>query len=93
MSANGPLGSVGSPLKKQRASLSGVDEEDMRKRFGLGLVGVQADVLGAIKQEKVTNRNSDGPVAQDNFTFGGQLGTAAPEEEKAVKTEEMEEEL
>lgn len=28
---------VGSPLKRQRASLPGLDDEAMRKRFGLGL--------------------------------------------------------
>ena len=39
---------IGSPLKKQRASLPGLDDEVMRKRFGLGLSGNTGDVLGAI---------------------------------------------
>ena len=77
---------IGSPLKKQRPSLTGKEE-----RFGLGLAGVKADVLGTIEQEKMMNGNNVDPVAQDKFTFGGQL--AAPEQEKAVKQEEMEEEL
>ena len=39
---------VGSPLKKARASLPGVDEEYLRAKFGLGVSGARGDVL--IKQ-------------------------------------------
>ena len=60
--------------------MSGTDEE-MRKRFGLGLSGVKADVLGAIEQAAPSGgRGSDhiGPVAQDKSVFGNLLpGTAA----------------
>ena len=45
-------GIVGSPLKKQRASLSGLDDEAMRQRLGLGLSGMGTDVMGRIEQEK-----------------------------------------
>lgn len=92
---------IGSPLKKQRASMSGLDEETMRSKLGLGLLGANGDVLGAIEHDK----NNVGPVAQDKpgfgdilglstqekVIFGGQLGSQAPDE--AVKTEAMEEEL
>ena len=92
---------VGSPLKRQRASVSGLDEEALRSKLGLGLLGASGDVLGAIEQDK----NNVGPVTQDKpgfgdilglstqekVIFGGQLGSQAPNE--ALKTEEMEEEL
>ena len=92
---------IGSPLKRQRASVSGLDEESMRSKFGLGLLGVDGDMLGAIEQDKT----SAGPIAQDKpgfgdilglstqerVIFGGQLGSQASGE--ALKTEEMEEEL
>jgi len=39
---------VGSPMKKQRASLSGLDDEIMQRRLGLGLSGGMGDVLGLI---------------------------------------------
>lgn len=92
---------IGSPLKRQRASVSGLDEEAMKSKFGLGLLGASGDVLGAIEQDK----NSVGSVAQDKpgfgdilglstqekVIFGGQVGSQMPDE--AVKTEEMEEEL
>ena len=93
---------IGSPLKRQRASVSGLEEESMQSKLGLGLSGVNGDVLGAIEQDKA---NIGGPVAQDKpvfgdilglstqekVIFGGQVGSAAPDE--AIKTEEMEEEL
>lgn len=92
---------IGSPLKRQRGSVSGLDEEAMRSKFGLGLLGASGDVLGAIEHDK----DNLGPAAQDKagfgdilglstqekVIFGGQLGSQAPD--KAVKTEEMEEEL
>lgn len=43
---------IGSPLKKQRASLSGLDDEATRQRLGLGLSGAMGDVLGRIEQGK-----------------------------------------
>lgn len=49
-------GIVGSPLKKQRASLSGLDDEAMRHRLGLGLSGMTNDVMGRIEQEKDIKR-------------------------------------
>lgn len=92
---------IGSPLKRQRASISGLDEEALRSKFGLGLLCASGDVLGAIEQDK----NNVGPVARDTpgfgdtlglstqekVIFGAQLGSQAPDD--AVKTEEMEEEL
>lgn len=92
---------IGSPLKRQRASVSGLDEDAMRSKFGLGLLGASGDVLGAIEQDK----NNVGPVAQDKPGFGDILGLSTEEKvifgsqvgskagDEAVKTEEMEEEL
>lgn len=76
----------------------------MRKRFGLGLSGVKADVLGAIEHDRMANGHLGGPVAQDKFTFGsqfgGQLGVSGQAQqdkgkarEEDVKAEQMEEEL
>lgn len=89
---------VGSPLKKARASLPGVDEESLRAKFGLGMSG---DVLGAAEQGKSAVANNVSPAAearpafgsagQEKSIFGGQLGMH--QGEKVVKTEEMEEEL
>ena len=91
---------IGSPLKRQRASVSGLSEESMRSKSGLGLLGVNGDVLGAIEQDT----GGAGPVGQDKpgfgdvlglsteekVIFGGQVGPQATDE--ASKTEEMMEE-
>ncbi|CAL8578145.1 hypothetical protein XPA_003947 [Xanthoria parietina] len=52
-------GTVGSPLKRARASVSGLDEDAMRQRFGLGLSetltgngGGQIDLAVPIKKEE-----------------------------------------
>ena len=96
---------IGSPLKKQRASLSGIDEESLSSRFGLGLQGAQGDVLGRIEQDRAGGESNVGPVAQDQplfgealggttkekMVFGGQVGSE--EGQKTTKIEEMEEEL
>ena len=96
---------IGSPLKKQRASLPGIDEESLRSKFGLGLLSAQGDVLGRIEQEKGEGGDNVGPVAQDRPLFGSSLDgiarenvifgepSARQEPDKAAKTEEMEEEL
>lgn len=52
-------GIIGSPLKKQRASLSGVDDEAMRKRLGLGLSGVMGDVMARIDQDQEIKTEDD----------------------------------
>lgn len=46
-------------MKKQRASLPGIDDEVMRQRLGLGLSGVTADALPSIKQEKFIKAEPD----------------------------------
>lgn len=92
-------------MKKQRASLSGIDEESLRSKFGLGLLGAQGDVLGRIEQDKEEGGSNGGSVAQDRPLFGSSLDSIAREKvifgtpsttqevDKAAKTEEMEEEL
>ena len=79
--------------------MSGTDDEEMRKRFGLGLSGVKADVLGAIEQAKASGSHKDdtdvvGPVAQDGAAFGGLLPAAAApgQMQDKIKEEAMEEE-
>ena len=98
---------IGSPLKKQRASLSGADEESLRSKFGLGLVGAQGDVLGRIEQGTATGTggNNVGPSSSERPLFGESLGRMlqrdapssgqgrANQPDQTVKTEEMEEEL
>lgn len=92
---------IGSPLKRQRASVSGLDEEAMKSKFGLGLLGVSGDVLGAIEQDKT----SAGPVTNDKPGFGDILGLSSQEKvifwgkpearapDETTKIKEMEEEL
>lgn len=92
---------IGSPLKRQRASVSGANEESMRSKSGLGLLGVNGDVLGAIEQD----RASSGPGEQDKPGFGDILGLSTQEKvifggqvegqgsSEVSKTEAMEEEL
>lgn len=92
---------IGSPLKKQRASVSGLDDEAMRSNLGLGLLSFNRDVLGAIEQDQ----KNVGPVVQNQPDFGDTLGLSTQEKvifvgqlgsqeaDEAVKTEEMEEEL
>ena len=45
-------GTVGSPLKRARASLSGVDEGSLQQRLGLGLSGLVAADAAAPTEEK-----------------------------------------
>jgi hypothetical protein len=46
-------------MKKQRASLSGLDDEAMRQRLGLGLSGVTQDTLPPIEQGKAIKTEPD----------------------------------
>lgn len=81
-----------------------MDDESLRSKFGLGLLGAQGDVLGRIEQDKGGGDNNVGPVAQDGPLFGHSLGSTTQEKmvfggqpgteeaEKATKIEEMEEE-
>ena len=43
---------VGSPLKKARASVSGIDDDTLRRRIGLGESGLSVDIMGRIEQDK-----------------------------------------
>lgn len=69
---------IGSPLKRQRASVTGLDDEAMKRRLGLGLSGITADSLAQIEpvhvkaeqdyiEDKLTNIAShDEPMAPKN---------------------------
>ncbi len=50
---------IGSPLKKQRASLPGMDDENMRKRFGLGFAGGMGDILGPSETSETKAKTKD----------------------------------
>ncbi|KAI9832907.1 MAG: hypothetical protein M1819_003937 [Sarea resinae] len=50
---------IGSPFKKQRASLTGMEEDVMRKRMGLGLTGGVNDVMGRINQMSSEGKDED----------------------------------
>ncbi|KAI4168761.1 MAG: hypothetical protein LQ343_006143 [Gyalolechia ehrenbergii] len=50
-------GTVGSPLKRARASVSGQDEETTRKHLGLGLAGIVAGEVTATAEETKPIKN------------------------------------
>ena len=75
---------IGSPLKKQRASLSGLEEDSLRSQFGLGLAGVHGNVLERIEQDKDS-------IAQEQVSSGKEAGAEQPQ--PTAKSEDMEEEL
>ena len=53
-------GTIGSPLKRARASVSGLDEEAMRQRLGLGLSGVlSGDPSAGREQEEVVKKEAE----------------------------------
>ena len=93
---------IGSPLKRQRASLSGIDEESLRSKFGLGM---QGDILERIEQDKAVDATGTNPTGQDTAILEDSLGSIAQEKvvfgqsgtqqqlDHPVKIEEMEEEL
>ena len=47
---------IGSPLKRARASVSGVEDDGMRQRLGLGL---SADIMGRIEQDQTIKKEQD----------------------------------
>lgn len=53
-------GTIGSPLKRARASVSGLDEEALHQRLGLGLSGVlAADVAAPAEQAKSIKKEDE----------------------------------
>ncbi|KAI4109409.1 MAG: hypothetical protein L6R37_000566 [Teloschistes peruensis] len=51
-------GTIGSPLKRARASVSGVDEEALHQRLGLGLSGmVASEATGPVEHAKSAKSN------------------------------------
>jgi hypothetical protein len=50
---------IGSPLKKQRASVAGIEDETMRKRLGLGFTGGFGDVLGKAEAAQTLKKNDE----------------------------------
>ncbi|KAJ9362348.1 hypothetical protein DTO027B9_25 [Paecilomyces variotii] len=76
---------VGSPLKKQRASVSGADEDGLLKRMGSGLTSNIGEVLGSSKV------SDGGANPSATSAFGGSLGQPQPTQQP--KQEEDEEEL
>lgn len=47
---------IGSPMKRARASVSGVEDEATRQGLGLGL---SADIMGRIEQDKEVKKEPD----------------------------------
>ena len=43
---------LGSPLKRQRASLPGLDDDGLRKRFGLGIAGGPGEAMGLVRERE-----------------------------------------
>ncbi|KAL8900447.1 MAG: hypothetical protein Q9207_005695 [Kuettlingeria erythrocarpa] len=52
-------GTIGSPLKRARASVSGLDEETMWQRLGLGLSGVVAGGAAPMQEAKTIKKEAD----------------------------------
>ncbi len=58
---------IGSPLKKQRASVTGLDDEAIKRRLGLGLAGLTGDLLAQIDSVQV----NEGPDFVEQGTKTG----------------------
>ncbi|KAL9044053.1 MAG: hypothetical protein Q9214_002783 [Letrouitia sp. 1 TL-2023] len=58
-------GPVGSPLKRARASLSGLDEETMGKRLGLGFSGTVADAIAQAAKQGQDDSNVEKAPANE----------------------------
>lgn len=50
---------VGSPLKRARASVSGIDDDTLRQKIGLGESGLSADIMGRIEQDRAVKKEKD----------------------------------
>ena len=79
-------GIVGSPMKKQRASLPGFNDETLQRRLGAGLTspGAIGEMLGTTSNAQAT----ESPVEMTHPSGDAPLG-AAP----AIKKEDADEEL
>lgn len=78
-------GFVGSPLKKQRASVSEADESSLRRRMESGLSQEISGALGSAGEQTQTGTNAN--------TFGGGLKPQGPalQQPALQQTEEYEE--
>ncbi|KAJ5386023.1 hypothetical protein N7509_008564 [Penicillium cosmopolitanum] len=84
---NGPDGFVGSPLKKQRASVSTADENALRRRIAESS-GRISEVLGT-GTGTGTATDSDSKSAQQAGSFGDKLNSTAPDSSKDDDDEEL----
>lgn len=78
---NGPEGFVGSPLKKQRASVSTADENALRRRIAESSGRIN-EVLGS-----GTDNDTNAANTANSSSFGDALSSSAP---NPVKDEDEE---
>lgn len=78
---------AGSPLKKQRASVSGADENAIRKRIGSGLSTNITDALGSSGAADITG------FGTTSTPFGGSLKPPEPGPQQVPSQPQDEEEL
>lgn len=77
---------VGSPLKKQRASLPGLDDEMTRRRFGLGFGATLGDMLGSGNIS--SSGGNGGPVNKEAGNLGAPFGGSTTKSPMKVEEEE-----
>lgn len=71
---------VGSPMKKQRASLAGPDAELIKRRLGSAMTGNIGEILGSAGEAEAQSNNSIGD--QGMHHFGGAIIKKENEDEE-----------
>ena len=59
---------IGSPLKKSRPSLANADDDAMRRRLGLGLMGGSEEMFPPLTYGEEFNANVKGKEKEENST-------------------------
>ena len=72
---------VGSPLKKQRASVGGFDDEVWRRRLGSANLG---EILGGMEDAQTKKKKEGDNVGLGVGGFGGALGKSIVDEDEEL---------
>lgn len=70
---------VGSPMKKQRASLAETDADNIIRRLGTGMTGNIGEILGSGNND---HHKTDSVGSNGMHHFGGAIAKKEPEDEE-----------